>query len=325
MPGKKPERPSANVEGAADRVVATALLRRDAAASNPQHEAMSDDDRRLRDVWDEVGALGYSDNYSALLGSPTWRERWVAMRQSVPEIWADLSQGASRMVIPATAGVAALAVACGIFMVAQPPEQLHFSADREAQAVTLPDGSSVVLGPTSAFVFERSGGRRIARLTGEAEFEVAPDAAHPFIVEAGESRVRVVGTRFTLSHRESCTQLLVHAGIVQFAAPGASPRQLRAGEEAAAIDDSQPLSHCLGIADAMPLRWSYIDAPLSTIMADIAPFHPHKIVLRSADIGGERVTLSFHAEEIGHVIDLLPTVLDVQIDEGADGTIFIGR
>jgi ferric-dicitrate binding protein FerR (iron transport regulator) len=65
----------------------------------------------------------------------------------------------------------------------------------------LGDGTRVWLNAATSFtypvVFARD--ERVVDLDGEAYFEVAPDAAHPFIVRAADTRVKVLGTSFNVS------------------------------------------------------------------------------------------------------------------------------
>lgn len=67
--------------------------------------------------------------------------------------------------------------------------------------VTLSDGTSVWLNADSHLEFPESfvGKERRVRLQGEAYFEVAKDAAHPFIVETDYFSTTVLGTTFNLS------------------------------------------------------------------------------------------------------------------------------
>ena len=63
------------------------------------------------------------------------------------------------------------------------------------------DGSKVWLNAVSSLRFPTSftGPERSVELTGEAYFEVASDAAHPFVVEAPHAEVKVLGTKFDIS------------------------------------------------------------------------------------------------------------------------------
>jgi transmembrane sensor len=66
--------------------------------------------------------------------------------------------------------------------------------------LTLPDSTKVWLNAGSCIQYEKNFGisAREVRLTGEAFFDVAPDAAHPFVIHARNVDVRVLGTSFNL-------------------------------------------------------------------------------------------------------------------------------
>ncbi|MEM9666606.1 MAG: FecR domain-containing protein, partial [Bacteroidota bacterium] len=73
----------------------------------------------------------------------------------------------------------------------------YTAAPGVAEAVTLPDGSQVVLGGGATLQVERRGqALRQARLTGEATFDVVTDPTRPFVVETFNAAVEVLGTRF---------------------------------------------------------------------------------------------------------------------------------
>lgn len=67
--------------------------------------------------------------------------------------------------------------------------------------VTLSDGTNVWLNAASSLRYptQFGGDERKVYLSGEAYFEVAKDEAHPFIVEAGGTDIKVLGTRFNVS------------------------------------------------------------------------------------------------------------------------------
>jgi transmembrane sensor len=64
----------------------------------------------------------------------------------------------------------------------------------------LSDGTIIWLGPGSQLQYPASfnGAQREVTLRGEAFFEVAHDAAHPFIVHTGDLHTRVLGTSFNI-------------------------------------------------------------------------------------------------------------------------------
>ncbi|MCL7988667.1 FecR domain-containing protein [Sphingobacterium sp. lm-10] len=70
---------------------------------------------------------------------------------------------------------------------------------------TLPDGTTVWLNAESTLHIQPDFGldeRRVA-ITGEAFFDVAKDATHPFIVETATVKVKVLGTSFHVANRPS--------------------------------------------------------------------------------------------------------------------------
>ncbi len=54
------------------------------------------------------------------------------------------------------------------------------------------------------------------KLRGEAFFEIAPDASKPFIIDAGEANIKVVGTSFNVitNNPESEVEVFVKTGKV---------------------------------------------------------------------------------------------------------------
>lgn len=66
--------------------------------------------------------------------------------------------------------------------------------------VTLPDGSNICLNRNTRLSYNKSFGRkeRKVNLEGEAFFDVVPDPAMPFTVDAGNARVEVLGTSFNI-------------------------------------------------------------------------------------------------------------------------------
>jgi transmembrane sensor len=66
--------------------------------------------------------------------------------------------------------------------------------------VTLPDHTKVWLNAESSLRFPTAftEKQRIVELTGEAYFEVAPDKNQPFLVKAGSTETRVLGTQFNV-------------------------------------------------------------------------------------------------------------------------------
>ncbi|HMI63275.1 MAG TPA: FecR domain-containing protein [Puia sp.] len=144
--------------------------------------------------------------------------------------------------------------------------------------VTLPDGTKVWLNALSSLSFplSYSGSQRQVHLTGEAYFEVAPDKAHPFLVETSHTEVHVLGTSFNIKaySDETTTTTTLVTGAVKVAS-GHNEHVLQPGqqsiadqkgslavapaniEEAIAWKDGYFIFHNAGIRDIMrqASRW----------------------------------------------------------------------
>ena len=90
---------------------------------------------------------------------------------------------------------------------------------------SLPDGTKGWLNSGSSLEYQVPfNTKRHVAITGEAWFDVAHDAKHPFEVTMGDSRVKVLGTKFNLAAypEENTTEVILEEGIVEFSTPGLS-------------------------------------------------------------------------------------------------------
>lgn len=90
--------------------------------------------------------------------------------------------------------------------------------DQKNFFVSLPDGSKITMNRNSEFTYRADFGKhsRNVKLTGEAFFEISPDATRPFIIDAGKAKVKVVGTSFNVitENTESEVEVYVKTGKV---------------------------------------------------------------------------------------------------------------
>lgn len=128
---------------------------------------------------------------------------------------------------------AALVAAVGVGVFTQPSTQV-FQTDRgEVRTVRLEDGSTLQIngGSTVRVRFER-GARRVFMDGAEAAFDVAHDSRRPFVIEAADQRIQVVGTAFNVRDDARSVTVTVRRGIVAVG-PLKGPEQVRltAGRE----------------------------------------------------------------------------------------------
>ena len=105
--------------------------------------------------------------------------------------------------------------------------------------ITLPDGSVAYLHPGSKVMFPTTfvGDKRVVQLEGDAYFKVAKDAAHPFVVMAGQLQTTVLGTEFHVS--SSHAEVVLVSGSVSVAVGGQTETRLEPGQQLTLSNDGR--------------------------------------------------------------------------------------
>lgn len=218
----------------------------------------------------------------------------------------------------------------------------------QVQSFALSDSSLLTLGANSTVEVSYSNDQRRTRIiSGEAFFEVQPDATKPFEVTAREMTVRVVGTAFDIQLNEADTVVSVAEGVVDVFYPQvkhvtdpegsgqsevrflgiSTSRQIMAGQQ---IKGSLKagLSQALEVDPGAVAGWresrlTYIDAPLAEIIADANRYQSQKIKVNDEALLNIRVSASFQAAEVGNMFQTLEAVLPIQVDRSRDGQIIL--
>jgi ferric-dicitrate binding protein FerR (iron transport regulator) len=191
-------------------------------AADPGHKSYADD---LQEVWKESGRLAPPEPVDASTA-------WQRFQQSGK--------------IPGTAAYSAYqvriekikklhpwrAVAAAIFLLAagigawwalkkdEPRKEemasLSINTQSAVRTDTLPDGSRVTLNKFSSLVLHGKWGQgsRVAKLTGEAFFQVVHEPGRPFTVEIGSATIQDVGTSFNVRSLDSATEVIVEDGAI---------------------------------------------------------------------------------------------------------------
>ncbi|OZI53619.1 hypothetical protein CAL25_06505 [Bordetella genomosp. 5] len=184
------------------------------------------------------------------------------------------------------AGVCLAALAWWVAPIVWLQAQADVITDSKSQAeIRLEDGSLVRLAPGSAFRANISAaGREVTLYAGEAFFEVSPDPARPFKVEANGTQVRVLGTGFNVRIGERDTDVAVKHGRVQVehTSPPAPAEVLTGGQwvrmsakGAAVRGDVSPDV----VGSWSGTRLVAVDRPLPDVIEDLDRRYAGRIVL----------------------------------------------
>jgi transmembrane sensor len=114
-----------------------------------------------------------------------------------------------------------VAASCASLLTHLLGQESYSTSIGETKEVVLSDGSLVTLNTNSQILVDYSKARRQIQLVqGEALFDVAKHKKRPFIVAAGDTQVRAVGTSFTVRLLpQQPVQVLVREGVVEIKRP----------------------------------------------------------------------------------------------------------
>jgi ferric-dicitrate binding protein FerR (iron transport regulator) len=165
--------------------------------------------------------------------------------------------------------------------------------------VALPDGSRAWLNAASTIRFPTAfgAGRREVAVSGEAYFDITPDAARPFYVSGGRAAVQVLGTEFDLQNYndEPAIQVTLVNGSVrvqsrkegQVLSAGQQEKVLTAGQQARLTADAtisivdQP-----DISQAIAWKTGFFklkNADIRSIMREIERWYDVEVEYRITD------------------------------------------
>lgn len=181
----------------------------------------------------------------------------------------------------------------------------------ELKSIPLPDGSTATLGPDSAIALDFSDNRRgIDLLAGMGYFEVAKDAARPFVVATSGLAATALGTAFDVSNDAGVVSVSVDHGLVEASASGLSARgteRLGAGEWLTFDLATHSLNR--GSRDAFQIaawRTGMIVAEketVSALIARIARWQSGKVVIANPYLGSKLVSGVFDLRDPLRALD----------------------
>ena len=245
----------------------------------PNAEAFEEAER----FWTEAGKAG--DRPSILRAVEEAAARSRSRRRFRPAI-----------LIPAIAVLAA-AVTAGIHYMSLAGST--FQTEPGAQrTVALEDGSRLRLNTdTSLRVRYGAGQRKLVLERGEALFNVAHDAARPFVVAAGEVRVTAIGTQFDVARWDDRISVTLVEGRVSIVAPDGNAFQLKPGEQWRWPPQSRQVQT---VSAANVVAWTqgrivFDNRTLDDAIAEVNRYGGKPIILDAPAMARKRISGTFEA------------------------------
>ena len=177
----------------------------------------------------------------------------------------------------------------------------------ETKVVALKDGSVVTLNTASEIQVNYTDRKRSVELIqGEALFDVAKNKSRPFVVSAGDTDVRAVGTSFTVRRLEATPiQVLVREGVVEVSKPASAPVRIAANSMAEAPLNGQAVIAARAVPPAQlhrQLAWqtgqiAFEGETLAQAAAEFARYSDTRIVIDDPALAREEIAGLFKATD----------------------------
>ncbi|EKT4102244.1 MULTISPECIES: FecR family protein [Stenotrophomonas] len=259
---------------------------------------------RLKSVWDRA------DRLAAVRGvqSPRTR-RWAS-----PVRWS------------AAAAVAMLAVLLNMPWWGPGTRYTTEVGGREVMALS--DGSRVELNTHTELRAQVDPSLRHVWLDkGEAFFDVKPDPAHPFVIHAGDHKVVVLGTKFSVRQERERLEVAVLEGKVRVepmvAKPGRPPVIVQGG----GLLYSKPAGTLVAVNAQDKVRRSlswrhgtleFDQSTLADVAAQFNRYNEKQLVLMDTETAHMRVGGSFDAVGVDAFARLLATGFNLRVETHGD-------
>ncbi|MBY8938293.1 FecR family protein [Pseudomonas fluorescens] len=278
-----------------------------------QHPQHRDEFQLLQGLWSAADLLPAPRLKALVETPPSRRERRPMLRYAV------------------AASVLAVALGLGLFSGLNHPGgyRAEFAtALGERKHVALPDGSVIDLNSRSRLQVRFEQDRRVIELAeGEAMFSVAHDTTRPFVVETGNGKVTVTGTRFDVRRDIEQTRVAVEQGTVKVQGRDAADDQfinLTAGL-GTSVDAQGKVAAAYAVNAAELTAWRsgklvFNNASLSEVVAEVSRYREKPLTVANPTVASLRLTSVFKSDNTDALLKALPSILPVAVRTLADGS-----
>ena len=186
--------------------------------------------------------------------------------------------------------------------------------------IVLSDGTKVFLNANSTLTYHSDfSQRRHIELAGEAYFEVAKDAEHPFTVKSGNIQTTALGTAFNVKSFDGTVDVLLTEGSVEVSVLGQSDQVLRLEPmQKTAYSAQDGLKAPSYQKDMTDMLWTkgiiyFKETPISEVLRTLENWYDVRI-----EVSGryEEVKYSgeFDNEYLSNVLQSMSQALDMQFE-----------
>jgi len=197
-------------------------------------------------------------------------------------------------------------------------------AGNQILKMELPDQSKVTLNKHTILKYDDFKGtsRNVELIQGEAFFEVQRNEQQPFVIQAGASRIRVLGTSFQVSRQGDQTEVIVASGAVSVQAKA---RELVLKPlQVVRVKDHQTTALR---ADTVPdqlyryyvnQQFIFENTPLSRVVQVLNKAFDQKLVLSKEEYKKLTLTSTFEQQSFSEIVQVILKTFDLKLEKQGD-------
>jgi transmembrane sensor len=210
------------------------------------------------------------------------------------------------------------------------PEKTYVTGVGGRETLTLRDGSRIELNTDTSLRVADSGAKRAVSLDrGEAYFQIVHDAAHPFVVLAGNHRVTDLGTKFLVRRKNDILRVALFQGQAQFDTAdsrGTQQATLNPGDVVVATATSLSITQAPSQTLDDQLGWRrgvlvFRHATLAQAAAEFNRYNLQKIVVADSRIARLNINGALRANDPQTFVRSMKMFFDIRADVRPDAII----
>ncbi|MGI4022862.1 MAG: FecR family protein [Janthinobacterium lividum] len=187
----------------------------------------------------------------------------------------------------------------------------------------LSDGSIIWLKGNSKFDYpiKFKGVLRKVNLDGEALFEVAKDAHHPFIIQCGTLTTRVLGTSFNIKHTSNKTEVDVLTGRVFLSSKNTAVVILQPNQKAVyseskktLVKEAQPVLEIAELTKGTEYNMFFNDARVEDVLHRIEKKFEVEITVNNPKLKANLITADFTDQSLINTLNMMGEALNLDFE-----------
>ncbi|PSL42484.1 FecR family protein [Chitinophaga niastensis] len=271
----------------------------------------------MKDMWhgDPLPAASAFDTHGQ------WQEL-NAVLDNVPAVKKPAEKGRVIKMARKYWAAAAVLLIGGTWAYFGPGSYKTFATAQNQDSLRLPDGSTMYLNAHTTVRYARGFGkenRQIKIDKGEAFFDVTKNDALPFIVNAPDVEVQVLGTAFNVKAANAGVKVFVQSGKVSAAYKGTEKKViLTPGVEASLKHNGTNIDTRVHKKNNNILAWKtrtliFDEAQLNEVADALEDFYSVQVKINNQQLSDKKLLATFRNMPLDEVLDIMKKTLQINI------------